>query len=67
MKTRTRQLEIDICVTKASQNPNYFSTRKYPNGDLLWALILDAYDKYGDRQSLCVVNDQPVGNPKRKV
>jgi hypothetical protein len=21
----------------------------------------------GSRQSLCVVNDQPVGNPKRKV
>jgi hypothetical protein len=21
----------------------------------------------GDRWSLCVVNDQPVGNPKRKV
>jgi hypothetical protein len=25
----------------------------------------DGYDS--DRQSLCVVDDQPVGNPKRKV
>jgi hypothetical protein len=24
-------------------------------------------DDVGDRRSLCVVNDQPVGNPKRKV
>jgi hypothetical protein len=27
--------------------------------------LLDGYDS--DRQSLCVVDDQPVGNPKRKV
>jgi hypothetical protein len=24
-------------------------------------------DDVGDQRSLCVVNDQPVGNPKRKV
>jgi hypothetical protein len=27
----------------------------------------DAPGECGNRQSLCVVNDQPVGNPKRKV
>jgi hypothetical protein len=27
----------------------------------------DASGECGNRQSLCVVNDQPVGNPKRKV
>jgi hypothetical protein len=27
----------------------------------------DAPSECGNRQSLCVVNDQPVGNPKRKV
>jgi hypothetical protein len=28
---------------------------------------VDASGECGNRQSLCVVNDQPVGNPKRKV
>jgi hypothetical protein len=30
-----------------------------------WLVILLV--DVGDRRSLCVVNDQPVGNPKRKV
>jgi hypothetical protein len=29
--------------------------------------LIDASGECGNRQSLCVVNDQPVGNPKRKV
>jgi hypothetical protein len=44
----------------------------------LWSDVFDLYERHGfgccllrvvtaPEYSLCVVNDQPVGNPKRKV
>jgi hypothetical protein len=36
-----------------------------PSAEVCRAVLL--VDGRGSRQSLCVVNNQPVGNPKRKV
>jgi hypothetical protein len=52
--------------TKASYSATLFDARK-----CICSMYCSADDCYScdgvEQTSLCVVNDQPVGNPKRKV
>jgi hypothetical protein len=49
--------EVKACVQQRGKTLRAYIQR--------WSMILQV--DVGDQRSLCVVNDQPVGNPKRKV
>jgi hypothetical protein len=53
---------VDITTVESTTGP--FLGQYHAAVDLVAS---DASGECGNRQSLCVVYDQPVGNPKRKV
>jgi hypothetical protein len=68
-------MEATKCVKKRSMSNIYIGERGQPSMRvrpapplfLLFMVVVDAPGECGNKQFLCVVNDQPVGNPKRKV